>query len=111
LMRRGDEVATKVSPTARGHLLARLLSKGVTTLTGVRYQEISDQGVIITTREGKRQTVEVDTVVLAAGSLPNTELRDALEGKVSELHLVGDCVKPRNIISAVADGFFAALRI
>jgi len=111
LMRRGEDVATKLNPSSREHLIARLEAKGVTMLTGVRYQEISDQGVIITTRQGESQTVEADTVVLAAGSLPDTELYEALKGKVPELHLVGDCVEPRNIMSAVADGCSAALKM
>lgn len=111
LMRRGEGMATKLNPTSREHLIARLEAKGVTMLTGVQYQEITDQGVIITTRQGESQTVEGDTVVLAAGSLPDTELYEALKGKIPELHLVGDCVEPRNIMSAVADGYFAALKI
>jgi len=111
LMRRGEDMATKLNPSSREHLIARLEAKGVTMLTGVQYQEITDQGVIITTREGERQTVEADTVVLAAGSLPDTELYETLKGKVPELYLVGDCVEPRNIMSAVADGYLAALKI
>jgi thioredoxin reductase len=67
--------------------------------------------VIITTREGERQTVEADNVVLAAGSSPDTELYRALQGEIPELHLIGDCVEPRNIMSAMSDGHFAALKI
>ncbi|MCK4581637.1 MAG: FAD-dependent oxidoreductase, partial [Dehalococcoidia bacterium] len=102
LMRRGEGMATKLNPTSREHLLARLEAKGVTMLTGVQYQEITDEGVIITTRQAESQTVEADTVVLAAGSLPDTELYEALKGKVPELCLVGDCVEPRDVMSAVA---------
>ncbi len=111
LMRRGDDVATNLNPSSRQHLLARLEAKGVTILTGLHYEEITDEGVVITTREGQRQTVEVDTVVLAAGSLRDIELYQALEGKVPELYLVGDCVEPRNIMAAVADGYFTAIKI
>ncbi|MBE9470236.1 MAG: FAD-dependent oxidoreductase [Chloroflexi bacterium] len=111
LMRRGEDMATKLNPTSREHLLARLEAKGVTMLTGVQYQEITDEGVIITTRQAESQTVEADTIVLAAGSLPDTELHEALKGKVPELYPVGDCVEPRNIMSAVADGYLAALKI
>jgi 2,4-dienoyl-CoA reductase-like NADH-dependent reductase (Old Yellow Enzyme family)/thioredoxin reductase len=111
LMRRGDDVATNLNPSSRQHLLARLGAKGVSILTGLHYEEITDEGVVITTREGQRQTVQVDTVVLAAGSLPDIELYQALEGKVPEVRLVGDCVEPRNIMAAVADGYFTALKI
>jgi len=111
LMRRGDELATKVNPTSRAHLLARLPAKGITVLTGVQYQEITDQGVIITTREGKTQTVEADTIVLAAGSVIDPELYMTLEGTVPEFYRIGDCVDPSNIMSAVTDGYFTALKI
>jgi 2,4-dienoyl-CoA reductase-like NADH-dependent reductase (Old Yellow Enzyme family)/thioredoxin reductase len=111
LMRRGEDVATKLNPSSRQHLLARLEAKGVTMLTGVHYEEITDEGVVITTREGERQTVEADTVVLAAGSLPDIELYQGLQGRVPELYLVGDCAEPRNIMAAVADGYFTALKV
>jgi len=111
LMRRGEEVATKMNPTSREHLLARLPAKGITLLTGVRYQEITDQGVIITTKEGAMQTVEADTIVVAAGSLLDPELSLAMEGKVSEFHRIGDCVEPRDIMAAVTEGYFTALNV
>jgi len=111
LMRRGDQLATKVNPTSREHLLARLSAKGITALTGVQYQEITDQGVIITTREGETRTVEADTIVLAAGSVIDPELYTALEGAVPEFYRIGDCVDPSNIMSAVTDGYFTALKI
>jgi 2,4-dienoyl-CoA reductase-like NADH-dependent reductase (Old Yellow Enzyme family)/thioredoxin reductase len=111
LMRRGEDVATKLNPSNRQHLLARLEAKGVTILTGVHYEEITDERVVITTREGQGQTVDVETVVLAAGSLPDTELYQALRGRVPELYLVGDCVEPRNIMAAVADGYSTAIEL
>jgi len=111
LMRRGEEVATKMASIPRMLLIGELFNKNVTMLTGVRYVEINDRGVVITNKEGEMQLVEANTVVLAAGSSPNAELRDALEGKRPELHLVGDCKDPGNIMSAIADGFFTALNI
>ncbi len=111
LMRRGGEIATKVNPRSRDHLLARLSAKGVMVLTGVQYREITDHGVIITTREGKSQTVEADTIVLAAGSVIDPELYIALKDKVPEFYRIGDCVNPSNIMSAVTDGYFTALKI
>jgi len=104
IMRRGRRIATKVIPIARPALLSRLRSKGVTMLTEVHYDEINDRGVVLTTKEGERRTVEADTVVLAAGVNPNNELYDALKGKVEELYLIGDAVEPRSIREAVAEG-------
>lgn len=104
MMRRGRRMATRVVLMALPGLLDRLHSKGVTMLTEVSYQEINDRGVVLTTREGERRTIEADTVVLAAGARPKDELYRALEGKVDELYLIGDAVEPRNILDAVADG-------
>ncbi len=104
LMRRGRRMATKVFPAARPALLNRLRSKGVTMLTEVSYHHINDSGVVVTTREGEHQTVEADTVVLAAGASPNNELYQALQGKIAELYLIGDAIEPRSILEAVAEG-------
>ena len=103
MMRRGQRMATRVLPAARPALLNRLRSKGVTMLTEVSYQEIDDKGMVLTTREGERKTVEADTVVLAAGASPNNELYRALEGEVEELYLIGDAVEPRSMLEAVAE--------
>jgi len=103
-MRRGRRMATKVLPAYRPTLLNRLRSKGVTMLTEVSYHEIDDKGVVFTTIEGERRTVEADTTVLAAGASPNNELYGVLEGKVEELYLIGDAVEPRSILEAVAEG-------
>lgn len=111
IMRRGDDIATGVNPRNRTHLLARLKDKGINILLGVQYKEINDQGVVITTKDGQRQVVGADTVVLAAGSDPEAGLQQALKGKVKELYLAGDCVKPRNLASAVSEGYFTALKV
>ncbi|MDO8490561.1 MAG: FAD-dependent oxidoreductase, partial [Dehalococcoidia bacterium] len=82
----------------------RLGEKNVTMLTGVRYDEITDKGVAITTKDGKKTLVEADTVVLAAGAKPNKKLFEELQGKGIELHFIGDACEPRRIADAMADG-------
>jgi pyruvate/2-oxoglutarate dehydrogenase complex dihydrolipoamide dehydrogenase (E3) component len=111
LLRRSEEIALKVNPTTREHLLARLSTKGVKVLTSVKYREITDQGVIVTTRDHETHLIEAETVVIAAGSLSETDLYQALQGKVTLLYRLGDCREPRNIMAAVKDGYFAALEV
>jgi 2,4-dienoyl-CoA reductase-like NADH-dependent reductase (Old Yellow Enzyme family)/thioredoxin reductase len=111
IMRRGKELATKVHRLIREPMLARLKYKGASILTGVEYQEINDTGVVIKTASGEKKVIEADTVVLAAGSTPNTELRTALKGKVARVLSVGDCVEPRSIMEAVEEGFKAGLTV
>jgi NADPH-dependent 2,4-dienoyl-CoA reductase/sulfur reductase-like enzyme len=104
IVRRGPSIAASVNPQARDNLLARLIKNGVTMLTGVRYEEITDRGLVVTDKEGQRQNIEADTVVLATGAIQNTELVTELEGQDIALHLIGDCVTPGKIVDAIRDG-------
>jgi 2,4-dienoyl-CoA reductase (NADPH2) len=78
--------------------------KGVARFTGVKYEEINDKGLVITTKEGKKQTIEADTIVLALPFLPNTDIAKSLKGKASETYIIGSCTEPGLIVDAIADG-------
>ena len=86
------------------HLLNWLVEKGVTMMAGVKYEEITDKGLTITTGDGKRQTIEADTIVTALPLLPNTEFVKSLEGSVPEIYTIGDCKEPHLTVDAIADG-------
>lgn len=109
--RRGREMALGVGPTLRDFFLDRLWQKEVTLLTELGYNEISSEGLVVTTKEGERKTIEADTVVLAAGAVPDKALYQEVNGKVPETHLAGDCVEPRRIREAIADGYRIGLEI
>ncbi len=105
VVRRGPEMASKVFPSNRYALLARLEEKDVTLVTDVKeYEAINDDGLVIIDSQGKWQTLEADTIVLAAGASPNDQLANALAGKVGEIHFAGDCAKPGRILDAIHDG-------
>ncbi len=53
----------------------------------------------------------VDTVVLAQGHRPVTELEQALDGLSIELRPVGDCLSPRTAEEAVYEGMVAGLEL
>jgi 2,4-dienoyl-CoA reductase (NADPH2) len=81
----------------------------VTTMPGIKYEEITDKGLIITTKEGKRQTIEADTIVTATSPRPNTELLKAVEGTVPEIYLIGmDDKEPSSIMNAIGNGYWVA---
>jgi len=111
VMRRGPEMATSVGPTTRDFFLSRLLDKGITLLREARYDGVSSEGVDITTRDGEERTIEADTVVLAAGSVPDTALYEAIKDKVAEVYQIGDCVEPRLIRDAISEGFRTGQKI
>ncbi|MBI2847347.1 MAG: FAD-dependent oxidoreductase, partial [Chloroflexi bacterium] len=86
-----DSIGSGVSAPRRQPLLNRLTAKGVIMMTGVKYERLGDGKAVITDKEGHKQTLEADTLVIAAGSRPKTELYEELSGKIAEVHLIGDC--------------------
>lgn len=109
--RRGPEMALKVETVLRPFFLGRLREKGVTLLTGIRYTEITPEGLVVTTKDGQRRVIEADTIVLAAGSTPDKALYEEIKGRVPEVYLAGDCLEPRKIREAIGDGCRIALNI
>lgn len=97
-------MASKLGFGSRMALLYRLGQKKVTMLTSVKYEGITDEGVVLINGEGNRQTIEADTVVIAAGVKPNTQLYEALKDKVPEIYAAGDCVEPGKIVTAIGHG-------
>ena len=93
-------------------LLKWLPKKGATLISGVKeYVEITKNGLIIITGEGRRQTIEADTIVTALPLKPNSELYKVLKGRVPEIYNIGDCREPRLIIHAIAEGYSIAKSI
>jgi NADPH-dependent 2,4-dienoyl-CoA reductase/sulfur reductase-like enzyme len=111
VMRRGPEMATSVGPSNRAFFLSRLLDKGVTLLREVKYNSVEPDGVKVTTKDGEERTIEADTVVLAAGSVPDKALYEAVKDKISEVYNIGDCVEPRTIRDAISEGFRTGQKI
>ena len=88
----------------RVSLIPWLAQKGVEMMTGVKFEEITDKGLTITTREGKKKTLEADTIVVALPLLPDTNTIKSLEGKAGETYMIGDSREPQMMPQAVADG-------
>jgi pyruvate/2-oxoglutarate dehydrogenase complex dihydrolipoamide dehydrogenase (E3) component len=119
--RRSRFMADKMNPDMRMILVDRLRQKGVRLVPNVQYMKATDTGLGIHVRGGVTSMAEIaadamknivaDTIVLAAGSTPNTDLAQALEGKVPEVHSIGDCVEPRRILEAIREGWKVALEI
>jgi 2,4-dienoyl-CoA reductase (NADPH2) len=85
----------------------------VTTMPGVKCEEISDKGLIVTTTEGKRQTIAADTIITATTSPRlDTRLFKTVEGKVPEVYLVGmEDKESGSIMNAIGNGYRIARAI
>jgi NADPH-dependent 2,4-dienoyl-CoA reductase/sulfur reductase-like enzyme len=103
-----DEVAGVMPLALRRMLLARLDYMKVTVLRSVKCQEFMKGSLLFTNKEGQEETIAFDTVVIAAGGRPNQTLMEGLKGAV---YCAGDCVEPRGIAEAMADGHRIGLEI
>ena len=100
----GDTLGEGMVDVLLGHLMMWFQKKGVTLMTGVKYVEITDRGLTVTTKEGRRKMIEADTIVPALPLRSNTGLLKSLEGRVPEMYAVGDCREPLLIVDAIAEG-------
>ncbi|MCX5999186.1 MAG: FAD-dependent oxidoreductase, partial [Chloroflexi bacterium] len=105
-----DEVAGRMPLALRNLLLARLADKGVAVLTGIQCRELTEDGLVISSKEGEVRTIRANNVVLASGDRSNRVLVEELRDTVP-VHAIGDCVEPRGIAEAVADGYTVGVSI
>jgi 2,4-dienoyl-CoA reductase (NADPH2) len=72
----------------------------------VHYEEITDKGLIVTSKEGRRQVVEADTFIVTTNSGPDYGLLKNLDGKAPEIYLVGAGNRePNTIMNAIGNGY------
>ncbi len=111
VLEEGDTLAVEMALPRRWRVLHGLRQHGVTLLTGVRVEEITEQGVAYSDKDGSRASAAADTVILAGGAGENRGLAEALEGIGAEVHLLGDCSGVGYIEGALLDAARIARRI
>lgn len=89
-----------------------MAQNGTECVTDAVCTEITEHGVIYR-KDGELHELACDSVVMAAGarSLPNEEIRSACEELGIPYHVIGDAVKPRRALDAVAEGVETALAV
>ncbi len=122
IARRKPYLADKMNPDMRMLLVDRLAAKGVRMLPGVAYLQAAEDGMRVHTRGGviksiadfsadTMKNIAVDSIVLAAGAVPNNDLLADLQGKAPSIRSIGDCVEPRLISDALREGWSVANEI
>jgi 2,4-dienoyl-CoA reductase (NADPH2) len=104
ILEEGNTLAVEMALPRRWRVLHGLREHGVALRTGVNVEEITDEGVVYTAKDGARSTAPTDTVILATGAGENRSLAEALEGLGAEVHLLGDCRGVGYIEGAIMDG-------
>ena len=103
-------IGRDIGLSTRWVVIKSLRRLGVKVMDRCGIKEVNQDGVVVD-KEGKEVLVPADTVVLAIGAVPNDELVKQLEGKVKELHVIGDALEPRKLNEALREGFDLARRL
>ena len=106
-----DEILPETENVCKLALTEKLQESGVEIHTGFRMEEIGSGSIIGTTREGKKQQVETDTVVLATGLGAREKAVALFDSLAPEVYTVGDCAKARKIYNAFEDAWRVVLAI
>jgi NADPH-dependent 2,4-dienoyl-CoA reductase/sulfur reductase-like enzyme len=93
-------------------LLPELLEEqGVRLRSGWVLESLGVGSVGVGDKDGRKEEILADTVVLATNRRPRSEVVEALRSSAEEVHVVGDCKAPRILYYAIHDGFEAALEL
>ncbi|MFC1912677.1 FAD-dependent oxidoreductase [Chloroflexota bacterium] len=104
------EVARSMGIRMKTRLLSRLIDKNVIILNNTNCIEITDEGIICHTKGNKARSLEIESVVLATGSIPNSDLYKEIKSIVPKVYQCGDCIEPRQIWEAIDEGFQIGLK-
>jgi 2,4-dienoyl-CoA reductase (NADPH2) len=113
VLEEGETTGGRIPPRYLNRMLPWLEKEGVRIITGVKYDEITKEGVRITTKEGTHQLIQADTVMVLMPPMPNARLKNSISGKVPEIHSIGcaNGVDQSLIINAFEQGRETGCRI
>jgi pyruvate/2-oxoglutarate dehydrogenase complex dihydrolipoamide dehydrogenase (E3) component len=98
------------APLDEGALLVRRLRRAVLILTHTVITGAGDGAVQVNGPSGVA-SVPCDSLVVCFGSQPDDRLRGALAGFAGKVISVGDCVSPRLVLDAIAEGAWAGFHL
>jgi len=92
-------------------LAYQLEDHGVSFLTEMKLEEITDNGVMVVNKNRERIKVAADSVILSLGFKSLKSIADQFKGLAVDVYSIGDCVKPLSIKEAIHGGFNVAVEI
>lgn len=87
-------------------MLKELLRRwGVRVYLGAKAETVVDSKVFLSCDRDCEQSLEYDSLIIAAGMKPDDRLKKAITGIHGEVYTIGDCNTPRKIHDAIWEGW------
>ncbi len=99
-----------INPSFKWRYMIYLRQNGVTAYNDCTIDEVGDGEIVVKTYDGHRFPVQCDTIIVTEREA-NESLKSTVQSEGMELYVVGDALVPRNLSSAVHDGYRIGLRI
>lgn len=99
-----DDIANDAEPFVKAPLKEKLVRDGIKVITGARVKGIDGSRINYENKEEADQWIEADSVVIALGSKSAKDLFESLGATGLNYEAIGDCVTPRRIHNAIAEG-------
>lgn len=107
-----SKIAKGMDRPNRRLLMQRLKEKNVLLSVETLLREVKPDGELLLEKESQQKIMKgVDTIVLAVGYKPLTDVDEVLQKKHVPYIKIGDCREVRQVIDAVAEGFQTAYEL
>ena len=110
LVGREKSAGFDVNPSFKWRYLIYMRQAGINAYNDCDIEEVNAEGVIVKSYDGCRWPVKCDTVIISEREA-NTSLKQVVQSEGIELFVVGDALVPRNLSSAVHDGYRIGMRV
>ena len=91
--------------------LMKELEKSAQLETRVKVTRVTEGGVFAVNEKGEERFYEADTILLAVGLKPRTEVVESLRNCAPDFVVIGDCQRPATVMEAMHMGYFSAMNI
>jgi 2,4-dienoyl-CoA reductase (NADPH2) len=105
-----DKVGKDIGKSTRWGMMQDLSRIGVTTVTRATVVEITAKGLKIE-KDGRVETIDADTVVIAAGAASDNPLQTVVEELGIPFQIAGDAGKVALAFDAVHQGYRAGMEM
>ena len=106
-----DKIGGTVGFFTRNSLFELLGKLDVLIEPELDYQEITDDGILALDKNGNQRLIRADTVVIANGFKVELDNLTKWHDCADEVHLVGNCIDPANIMGTTRQANTAVYRI